>query len=435
MPQDYSWITNDMFAQKLGEIVEEQRHNLLSIPGVWEEASEELNNEALERGGDFEDAIQGILTGMEAITILAIPGMYEVLSEEFNNDVLKELEEEREEGSPASGDDEEDDPNWREDERGWVKLKPGHPDYKPPRGASVRRKADRTQEQEDLAWELGQQYGQDHPLAEVGSTEEMHRAAQEMGCPGMFFDVFKYGAQDVWRKNDPYIGKGHGRDPYSRGTGRLPGSSYAFSKEGTTKMKRHAVSESQISNYDEWVGEYPVLIIYSYDGRDWEVVDGAQTNEEAQELLGEYRMAFGPGSQVQIYGESPRGGRGYSRGFDRPPGIYGSSAQRAFAQYKKAQMDADITLLKKSMDTLGKTKNKGEAVALLRDISDAALGIIEELGTKTASTLRSEPDMKADYAALTMDVNALQRVADLDDLVLVLGSVADSAGNIIKVLK
>lgn len=100
MPQ-YDWVTNEAFDRALAEITEEQRHTLLSVPGVWEVVSEELNNEALDMGGDFDDAIQGILTGMAGITILAIPGMYEVLREEFNNYVLEDLEEQRGSGREA----------------------------------------------------------------------------------------------------------------------------------------------------------------------------------------------------------------------------------------------------------------------------------------------------------------------------------------------
>lgn len=55
------------------------------------------------------------------------------------------------------------------------------------------------QEREDRVWELGRQYGQEHPLAEVTSTEEMYQAAREVDCAWRF-DLFKYGAQEVWRE-------------------------------------------------------------------------------------------------------------------------------------------------------------------------------------------------------------------------------------------
>lgn len=83
-------ISQEEFDAKLKEIVDEERHTLLSVPGVWEVASEELNNEALDRGGNFEEAVQDILAEMTGGAILQIPGMYEVLSEEFNNYVLRE---------------------------------------------------------------------------------------------------------------------------------------------------------------------------------------------------------------------------------------------------------------------------------------------------------------------------------------------------------
>lgn len=90
--KDYSWVTQEMFDRALVGVVEDQKRTLLSVPGVWEVASEELNNEALDMGGDFEDAVQELLSDMSADEILALPGMYEALSEEFNNYVLEDLE-------------------------------------------------------------------------------------------------------------------------------------------------------------------------------------------------------------------------------------------------------------------------------------------------------------------------------------------------------
>jgi hypothetical protein len=54
---DYSWVTTEMFAKKLEELV-------------------------------------GKLSTAE---LMAMPGFYEIASEELNNEVLKELEDEREE--------------------------------------------------------------------------------------------------------------------------------------------------------------------------------------------------------------------------------------------------------------------------------------------------------------------------------------------------
>jgi len=53
---------------------------------------------------------------------------------------------------------------------------------------------------EDRAWKLGQDYGEQNPLADVPSTEHMYQAAVQAGCPLFWFDVFKYGAQSVWRQ-------------------------------------------------------------------------------------------------------------------------------------------------------------------------------------------------------------------------------------------
>jgi len=43
---DYSWVTDEMFDEKLREICETT--DLLSIPGVYEVVREELNNEVLD---------------------------------------------------------------------------------------------------------------------------------------------------------------------------------------------------------------------------------------------------------------------------------------------------------------------------------------------------------------------------------------------------
>lgn len=49
MPDDYSWITPDMFEEKVRDIA--YRHGtgeLLAIPGVWEIVQEHFNNAVLE---------------------------------------------------------------------------------------------------------------------------------------------------------------------------------------------------------------------------------------------------------------------------------------------------------------------------------------------------------------------------------------------------
>lgn len=43
----YAWVTNEMFDDKLAELLTDGR-NLLSIPGLYEVVAEELNNEVLE---------------------------------------------------------------------------------------------------------------------------------------------------------------------------------------------------------------------------------------------------------------------------------------------------------------------------------------------------------------------------------------------------
>lgn len=45
-PDDISWITDEMFADKLGEICASE--DLLSIPGVYEIVSDHFNNEVIE---------------------------------------------------------------------------------------------------------------------------------------------------------------------------------------------------------------------------------------------------------------------------------------------------------------------------------------------------------------------------------------------------
>lgn len=45
----YSWVTDEMFTRKLGELLDEKSgEQILAIPGVYEVVSEELNNEVLD---------------------------------------------------------------------------------------------------------------------------------------------------------------------------------------------------------------------------------------------------------------------------------------------------------------------------------------------------------------------------------------------------
>ena len=69
----------------------------------------------------------------------------------------------------------------------------------------------------EKAWALGVQYGKDNTLESVkarcealqdasrgmdnppDACEAMDRDALELGSPSSYFDVFKYGAQSIWR--------------------------------------------------------------------------------------------------------------------------------------------------------------------------------------------------------------------------------------------
>lgn len=82
-----------------------------------------------------------------------------------------------------------------------VKFEQGPVPPVAPRGASTHR-ASPTALAEERAYQLGQQYAQNNPPnLKAGDSEELYSAAMEMGCPRSLFDVFKYGAQDVWRKS------------------------------------------------------------------------------------------------------------------------------------------------------------------------------------------------------------------------------------------
>jgi hypothetical protein len=47
---NYSWITDEMFSEKLEEILDEgSASDLLAIPGIYEIVSEHFNNDVIER--------------------------------------------------------------------------------------------------------------------------------------------------------------------------------------------------------------------------------------------------------------------------------------------------------------------------------------------------------------------------------------------------
>lgn len=51
------------------------------------------------------------------------------------------------------------------------------------------------------AHELGVRYAKEHRCnKDARDSEELYQWAQQHGCPMMYFDVFKYGAQSVWRE-------------------------------------------------------------------------------------------------------------------------------------------------------------------------------------------------------------------------------------------
>ena len=49
LDNDFSWVTNDMFQEKLIEILDNQDgESLIMIPGLYEVVSEYVNNDVLE---------------------------------------------------------------------------------------------------------------------------------------------------------------------------------------------------------------------------------------------------------------------------------------------------------------------------------------------------------------------------------------------------
>jgi len=98
----------------------------------------------------------------------------------------------------------------------------------------------------------------------------------------------------------------------------------SVSKKKKASGLRHAVRDKDIGNLDEWEDEqFDFLVIASFDGEaSWEVVDGAYSAAEAEELVAEYRMAYGPSTPVRIH--SMR--RHYQN--DRYPTEYDASVRR-----------------------------------------------------------------------------------------------------------
>jgi len=108
---DYSWVTQEMFDAKLAELLSSDP-SVWSITGLYDVVADELHDEAIAVGGDFNEALDYLVSGLSGHQLLAIPGVYEVVSEELNNDVLSELEEERVDDYGNDDDDE----YWDEDE-------------------------------------------------------------------------------------------------------------------------------------------------------------------------------------------------------------------------------------------------------------------------------------------------------------------------------
>ncbi len=114
-----------------------------------------------------------------------------------------------------------------------LKTKPKAKKFQIDRDASARLD-DANTAAENQAWELGQQYAKENKLdTSARDSEELYHAAVEMGCPFWLFDVFKYGAQDVWRKS-----------------GQLP-----VKKLSTTKRRQAEVIDNQPAGYGKFQGE------------------------------------------------------------------------------------------------------------------------------------------------------------------------------------
>ncbi|HPA48195.1 MAG TPA: hypothetical protein PK395_20695 [bacterium] len=86
---DYSTMTNETFDTILREVVEEHRHTLLTIPGVYEILSEHFNNEVLERWEHGKpDADRRFVDGSEIVLTGPSPEAWENLDYETQDDLL-----------------------------------------------------------------------------------------------------------------------------------------------------------------------------------------------------------------------------------------------------------------------------------------------------------------------------------------------------------
>jgi len=59
-----------------------------------------------------------------------------------------------------------------------------------------------TEQKDARAFELGEKFAKEHQFSEFANdrgSERLFRASVKAGSPISYFDVFKYGAQSVWR--------------------------------------------------------------------------------------------------------------------------------------------------------------------------------------------------------------------------------------------
>jgi len=138
----------------------------------------------------------------------------------------------------------------------------------------------------------------------------------------------------------------------------LASLAHSYNKKKASS-KRYAVKDEDIYNLDEWEDEqYDFLIIASFDGEaSWEVVDGAHSASEADELLSEYMMAYGPSTPIKIH--SMR--RHYNN--DRYPTEYDASVRKKrvtavakeYAEVIKGVKDSLVAL---PLEWIGKDNSK-----------------------------------------------------------------------------
>lgn len=111
--KDYSWVTDEMFDEKLAEIINELGMASL-FSHCYEELAEHFNNEVLDSlpkskwddNEAFENKLGDLtVNSMSAEELLQVPGVYEKMKELYNNEVLEALEEEQEGGGEPEEDD------------------------------------------------------------------------------------------------------------------------------------------------------------------------------------------------------------------------------------------------------------------------------------------------------------------------------------------